>query len=343
MGNAAPGRCFPASARGADLLLPLLMAAALACGCTSSGPTEPGNGDHAEPGMTLVPAGTFVMGDGVAHCGGSEHEVVLTRGFYLGLCEVTNAKYLEALQWAYDHGYVTASESTVQDALDGSGVELLDLDDSGCEITFDGGVFSIRNTGQGLNPDHPVKEVTWFGAARYCDWLSLQVHLPRAYAHSGDWLCNDGDPYGAIGYRLPTDAEWEYAAQYDDERIYPWGDDAATCERANYGNCIDYDTPVASYPDAPAALGLSDMAGNVREWCNDFFQCSLGTEAQQDPVGPATGFYRVLRGGSWGEGDSELRCAARNSLDPPLSHFYIGFRVARSAERASGTDATWRY
>ncbi len=78
--------------------------------------------------MVSVPAGTFVMGDGGALCGADEHQVTLTRDFYLGQHEVTNLEYLEAVQLAYDHGYVTATTSTVQDNLDGSTQELLNLD-----------------------------------------------------------------------------------------------------------------------------------------------------------------------------------------------------------------------
>ncbi|MFC1572869.1 formylglycine-generating enzyme family protein, partial [Candidatus Eisenbacteria bacterium] len=170
-------------------------------------------------------------------------------------------------------------------------------------------------------------------SVRYCDWLSLQAGLPRAYAHSGDWSCNGGDPYGAIGYRLPTDAEWEYATQIEGERIYPWGNEAPDCSRANFrpdGYCIEWTSPVGSYPDAPAALGLSDMAGNVWEWCNDWFGCDLGTAPVTDPTGPASGAYRLLHGGSWYHNDYHLRCATRIYTNPSYGPL-IGFRAARTA------------
>jgi len=286
------------------------------------------------PGMVAVPAGVFTMGDGVAYCGTNQCEVTLTRSFYLGQHEVTNQEYLEAVQWAYDHGYVTATTASVRDNLDGSTQELLDLDGSGCEIAFSGGLFGLRDAGYGINPEHPVKEVTWFGSARYCDWLSLQAGLPRAYQHTGNWACNGGDPYGAQGYRLPTDAEWEYAAQWDDERIYPWGNEGPDCSRANFhhttGYCVGWTSPVGSYPNAPAALGLSDMAGNVWEWCNDWHVCNLGTVPVTDPTGPGSGTYRVLRGGSWYYSGSYLRCADRDSTYPDYGNCLIGFRAART-------------
>ncbi|MBD3349498.1 MAG: SUMF1/EgtB/PvdO family nonheme iron enzyme [Candidatus Eisenbacteria bacterium] len=304
------------------------------------------------PDMVVVPAGIFTMGDGVADCGVDEREVTLTNDFYLGQHEVTNQEYMEAVQWAYDNGYVTATTSSVRDAMDGSTVQLLDLDDSDCEIQFNSGTgtFYLRespsNYAQNAYPggydasDHPVKEVTWYGAARYCDWLSLMQDPPlsRAYQHSGGWLCNGHDPYGAEGYRLPTDAEWEYAAQYNDDRIYPWGDEAPDCSRANfydyYGSgdcCVGWTSPVGSYPDAPAALGLSDMAGNVWEWCNDWHECDLGTGSETNPAGEESGPYRVFRGGSWTYTDYYLRCASRITPPPgPGSHG--GFRVARTVD-----------
>ena len=285
--------------------------------------------------MVVVPAGDFVMGDGAAYCGTQQHQVTLTRDFYLGQHEVTNQEYLEAVQWAYDHGYVTATTTSVTDNLDGSTQELLDLDGA-CEIAFSGGTFTLHNyAGHGINPDHPVMEVSWYGAVRYCDWLSLQAGLPRAYQHTGNWACNGGDPYGAQGYRLPTDAEWEYAAQWDDERIYPWGNEVPDCSRANYWPisyyCVGWPSRVGSYPDAPAALGLSDMAGNVFEWCNDWVVCDLGTTPVTDPTGPVSGTYRLLRGDSWYYIADYLRCASRYQYCfPHLSDCDIGFRAART-------------
>ena len=290
----------------------------------------------ADQAMVRVPAGSFTMGDGVAKCGEDEHAVTLTRDFLLGQHEVTNQEYLSGVQWAYDHGYVKATGSSIRDNLDGSSEELLDLLDPDAEIRFDGaGRFYLRESPSrfarsaypnGYDPaTHPVKQVTWYGAARYCDWLSLQQGLPRAYRHNGDWLCNEGDPYSAKGYRLPTDAEWEYAVQYDDGRVYAWGDGEPECHRGNFTHCVRWSTPVGSYPDAPASLGLADMMGNVCEWCNDWRVCDLGTARVTDPVGPRTGRYHVLRGASVFCHPLHVSRAFRGGCN------FIGFRIAMTA------------
>ena len=201
--------------------------------------------------ISIVPlsAGAFVMGDGVAQCGWDEHDVTLTRSFFLGQYEVTNQQYLELVQWAYDNGYVTASTTSVTDNLDGSTAQLVDLSASASEIQFAGGVLSLRDAGHGINPDHPVKAATWFGSAAFCDWLSMREGLPRAYDHV-TWQCNGGDPYGAAGYRLPTDGEWEYAAQFNDDRTYPWGNEVPDCSHANWwgrpSGCVGWTSVVGS-------------------------------------------------------------------------------------------------
>lgn len=281
----------------------------------------------------VTPLDVFVMGspDNEAGRGDEEveHPVLLSTPYYIFSTEVTNQQYAELAQWAYDNDHCTVSGNSLLDALDGSTEVLLNMADSDCEISFSGVVFTVE-AGKGT---HPVKEVTWFGAVAYCDWLSLRAGWPRAYDHA-NWTCNDGDPYTAVGYRLPTDSEWEYAARYDDERIYPWGDESPNCSLANFfpeDYCVGSTTSVGIYPAAPVieGEGLYDMAGNVWEWCNDWAQCDLGTTPESDPTGPISGTKRVLRGGYWVGSGAALRCAFRSSRDPSSSSAY-GIRLARS-------------
>ncbi len=277
--------------------------------------------------MVLVPAGSFIMGDGGAYCGVDERTVTLTRSFYLGQTEVTNQTFRDAVQWAYDNGYVTASADSIGDNMDGSSVELVDLAGTHCEVSFSGGVFTVDSG----KANYPMVEVSWYGAAAFCDWMSMRSGLPRAYDHAA-WLCNGGDPYGAAGYRLPTDAEWEYAAQFDDERLYPWGNEAPDCGRANYLGCVGPTSPVGSYPGAPVISGrpLYDMPGNAWEWANDWHRCNLQTVAESDPIGPETGSWRVLRSGGWYYTPDRLLCAWRVGVEPWYSGIGFGFRCART-------------
>ena len=127
---------------------------------------EPTPGD-----MVLVSRGTYTMGDGVAFCGVDERQVTLTHDFYLGQYEVTNGEYRDALQWAYDHGYVTATESTVQDNLDGSSVELVKLEGYS-QINFSGETFTV-DAGK---DDHAMVYVSWYGGGRL---LRLAEHARR--------------------------------------------------------------------------------------------------------------------------------------------------------------------
>jgi formylglycine-generating enzyme required for sulfatase activity len=289
------------------------------------------------PEMTHVSGGTFVMGDN--NSSGPEHTVTLSHDYQISSSEITNIEFIEALQWAFDNLLATVSFGNVQ----AHGHVLLNMNDDDCEIEFDGETFSIRESpGQhaqsaypgGYDPAlHPVKEVSWYGAATYCDWLGLISG--RTPFYEGDWsVSEDHNPYEASGYRLLTEAEWERCARYSDNRDYPWGYDVPDCLYANIYQdgdyCIGWTAPIDAHPNGDNSLGVHDMAGNLWEWVNDWCD-DYSPEPQTDPIGPSTGVWRVYRGGGFGTEWMYIHSAYRNYSAPSLTDDSIGFRICRTA------------
>lgn len=284
------------------------------------------------PSFTSLMSGSFQMGSPAGESGREDHEtlhgVTLTHGFQIQVAEVTNAQYLEALQWAYEQGYVTRSIDSVRDGLDGSTV-VLKLIGEASEIIATPDGFTC------INPGHPVKHLTWYGAAAYCDWLSLREGLPRAYDHA-TWVCNGGNPYTAAGYRLPTEAEWEFACRAGTTTAFASGplldigcDDANLERIACYcGNSGGWSCPVGFR--APNGWNLYDMHGNVMEWCNDFYG-AYGAGPETDPIGPASGVSRVVRGGNWNYHAQYCRSANRDHYASSDLSRLIGVRPVRTA------------
>ena len=158
--------------------------------------------------------------------------------------------------------------------------------------------------------DHPVVYVDWEDAAAFCAWVS-------------------GLGQGEV--RLPSEAEWEKAARGRDGRIYPWGDQAPTKERCNFDDNVRDTTAVGRYsPQGDSPYGCVDMAGNVYEWCADWWEEAYYRHASdRNPTGPESGKYRVVRGGCWGNDDNGyLRSACRGTFN--LSQAWLGFRCVRS-------------
>ena len=161
--------------------------------------------------------------------------------------------------------------------------------------------------------------VSWNDAIAYCKWLSEKTKK---------------------NYRLPTEAEWEKAARGEDGHIYPWGDDfdskKANTEESGIGDTSD----IGKFSNSDPALsgdspyGCADMAGNVWEWCNDWFSKNeyqgRAGKSVKNPQGPEKGQARVLRGGSFDNYHWNVRCAVRVRLNPGSSNVNWGFRVASS-------------
>ncbi len=168
----------------------------------------------------------------------------------------------------------------------------------------------------------PVEHVSWLDAVNFCNALSTQTGLPHAYVVNGNDVRLVENP---IGYRLPTEAEWEYAARARTTTGSRYGqlDDVAWYSK-NSGRTTH---PVSE--KAANAWNLYDMLGNVDEWVWDWYgEYSAGH--QTDPQGPTSGSYRVYRGGSWNDAASYARAGYRDGTTPGGRSYALGFRVCRN-------------
>ena len=264
--------------------------------------------------MVAIPGGTFEMGDH-AGVGSSDeqpvHSVTLDT-FFMDKYEVSNTKFADFL----NNTTVTVSGSNVSQ-VGGAGQRICYLSNG---LTHNGSTFGI-DAGK---DHHPVVYQTWYGAALYCNYLSTANGRTPCY----DETTFDCD-FTADGFRLPTEAEWEYASrggEHNPYYQYPWGGDSISYADANYDYTSNIGTTVDVGSYAANGYGLYDMAGNVWEWCNDWYG-SYSSSAQTNPTGAASGSYRVIRGGSWGGSAFDLRCANRDFINPTDNYLTFGFRV----------------
>jgi formylglycine-generating enzyme required for sulfatase activity len=288
--------------------------------------------------LVLIPAGEFTMGsresaeDTAAFFnktyGGDDlkadvfqdehpqHRVRITRPFYLGAYHVTRGQFR---QFVADTGYETEAERG-----DKKGAYGWNPDRK--EFGFNK-KYSWQNTGFEQTDEHPVVNVSWDDAMAFCKWLSRKE---------------------GITYRLPTEAEWEYACRAGTTTRYYSGDDPETL--AKVGNVADaaakakfpawnytikasdgyvFTSPVGSFQ--PNAFGLYDMHGNACQWCADWYgEKYYDASPADDPTGPDSGHYRVLRGGSWNYRSCITRSAYRDWIAPDYRYGNSGFRVART-------------
>ncbi|HPZ06732.1 MAG TPA: formylglycine-generating enzyme family protein [Candidatus Eremiobacteraeota bacterium] len=280
------------------------------------GPEDPQITGPEGPDMVLIHSGAFLMGD-IQGVGLSRerpvHKVTLTKDFYMSKYEVTNGEYVRFLN--------------AQSKIEENWIHI--KNDEWCGLTGNksnpSGIQVKKNPEDYTN--RPVVYVSWYGAAAYCKWLSKE----------------EGYDYGTgKGYRLPTEAEWEYACRGGTATSYYWGNEldatigtgkcwydyynSGTCNTKNHTN-VGYG---GSHP-----YGLYDMSGNVSEWCSDCYDENYYSNpgaGGPDPTGPSPkeDSYYILRGGSWYSYSSGCRSAFRNYLYPDSRGNYCGFRVVRS-------------
>ncbi len=276
-------------------------------------------------GMVLIQEGPFQMGDSFAEGAAVELPVhtVNVGAFYMDQYPVTKSL------WDAVYTYATANG------------------------------FSFDNTGLGKGPSHTVHTVNWYDCVKWANARSERDGLTPVYYTTAVfktvYKTGTDTPHAnwaANGYRLPTEAEWEKAARGSvNGRRFPWADgNTISHTRANYyatPSTRDYDVSATSgyHPDwddgaplrtspvgsfAPNGYGLYDMAGNVWEWCWDWYgDTYYAISPASDPGGPASGSNRVLRGGSWGADASDARVAVRGNSNPGFEDFDFGFRCVR--------------
>ncbi|NUN16161.1 MAG: SUMF1/EgtB/PvdO family nonheme iron enzyme [Myxococcales bacterium] len=183
------------------------------------------------------------------------------------------------------------------------------------------------------NPSHPVEGVTWFDAIEFCNRLSKKHGLPEAYKKTKDSVTLLP---ASTGYRLLTEAEWEYAARAGTQTAYFFGNDPAELKRYAWFGEGKSDTTHPGESKEPSPWGLYDIYGNVWEWCWDWYAAPYDPKDVDNPLGPPTGEDRICRGGSFRDEALFLRSAFRDYWTPDDWNWYQGFRVCRSSPAGIG-------
>ncbi len=331
----------------------------------------PASGDPNEnlpADMVHIPAGTFSMGDSFAEGNPDELPVraVTLDAFAMGKYEITNGQYCTYLNSALAQGLIAVTGGVVYQAETGTSFPYCDTSafNTLSQIAYESGVFTVRTKGGRDMAEDPMVMVSWYGAAAYCNWRSQQEDRPLCY-DPNTWSCD----FSQMGYRLATEAEWEYASRGGlTGKRFPWGDTISQTQADFYSSSsYDYDVSsvkdqfhflwndedypatapvgffdggikyksnyhwagsVASYQTADGRnpYGLFDMAGNVFEWCNDWYD-GYGSTPQTNPTGPASGTNCVLRGGSWNSTAVVCRVAYRINYIPSNRGVSYGFRL----------------
>ncbi len=264
--------------------------------------------------MISVVGGSFDMGDTWGIGADNEkptHNVTLS-SFLLGETEVTYAQWGEVYDWAVSNGYHFTNPGQAGD----DGIPSDDINE-------------------------PVTMVSWRDVIVWCNAASEYHDRTPVYTHNGNDIKDSSDTnacdaadcnWSGNGYRLPTEAEWEYAAKGGNNDT----DDGQYAGSSNLDDVAWYDANSGSDTHEvktkdPNELGLYDMSGNVWEWCWDWY-VDYTSSPQINPVGPESGVYRVRRGGCWYDLPGSMYSSTRRTLDPSSEDCGFGFRVCRTAD-----------
>ncbi len=323
-------------------------------------------------GMVLIPAGSFDMGDMFNEGLASEQPVhsVYISAFYMDIYEVTNQQYADALNWAWSQGNLINISSGAVFRFGGTSILYCDTttNNLGSWITWNDTTFGVVAG----KANHPMVRVSWYGSAAYSNWRSGMQGRTPCY-DTGTWACNfAANGYrlpteaewekaargGASGRRFPwadQDTIQHARANYSSLTSYAYNTSPTSGYHPIWGvGNFPYTSPVGfftgalqqktdwnwpgsgtSYQTANGAngYGFHDMAGNVWEWCNDWYQSNYySISPGTDPRGPSSGNYRVLRGGSWISPADFCRCSNRIDYSPDFRHTSSGFRLALDSD-----------